>query len=170
MTTALLFLIPIMSWLDRQRGCHECPMPKIAALALLGLCVAALTGHLWPTGPTNWQSPILIAGTMTAWSVGWGQPIGWALTGQGARPFELWQVGILRKNPWVALVARGLMMALPGILILDMRTTLELAAAFGISFPLAPMLAVAVSKTGQGSWATQEYLRGGIAGVILWFI
>jgi len=166
MNAYLIAVIPLMAWLDRQRGCHECPMPKILALFLLALCVAALTGHF----DLNWQAGLLVAGTMTAWSVGWGQPIGWALTGKPVKIYELWQVGYLRKNPWAALFARGLMMALPGITIFDLYTTLELAVAFAIAFPLAPWLSVAMSRNGEGSWAQQEYLRGGIAGVLLWVL
>lgn len=163
-----VFLVLAMAFFDRQRGTPKSAelMPK--ALALLGLGLVVVTIIL---PPAPWQALALLAGTWAAYSIGFGAPLGWAITGYNPFPGawrEVWQVGGLRYRPWLSLFVRGLFHAVPGLLIGDPRAALVLAAAFGIAFPLAPWLATRVFKrAGDEAWALNEYLRGGIAAAIL---
>ena len=161
-----LLLIPVMAWLDRQRGSSKEAekIPKFLAMIGLGICVSVLTGH-W----LDWQMLVLIAGTWAAYSPGWGEPLGHAITGKTNRLWEKWQFGIIKKNPWLALIVRGLFFTIPGLAILEPMTAVKLGVAFGLAFPLGPLIATRIfKKRGDDAWALNEYIRGAFAGSVLW--
>mgnify|MGYP001604612953 CR=1 FL=1 len=162
---SMLPLIPLMAWLDRQRGRSDVTeiIPKIVALAGLGVCVSLLVGHYW-----DWQAPIIVAAVAIGYALGWGNPVGRACGGPDNGKYERWQVGILRRNVWLALAVRGSFVGLFTLVAFDPVASLKIIAAFTIVFPLAPFLVTrAFQKSGDPAWAEQEYWRGGMAGVIL---
>lgn len=190
MTLALalkLLLVPIMAWLDRQRGtprAHE-RITKLAALVGLGLGVVLL---LPPAA--LWVDVLTVAGVALGYSFGFGQPIGAIVNPPGNEAYEWYQVGPLKRHPMLALFVRG---ALVGASVLGLylvvmaaRCTFglpvaafaalapdvfaranTLAAAFALAFMCAPWFAVKLGRAGNAAWALQEYLRGGLAGAML---
>ena len=174
----LLLSIPLMSWLDRQRGTpREFELiTKSAALAGMGVLTAVLVGH-W----LDWQMLAITAAVMVIHNFSFGEPMGHALTGRGGQmaddgtTYEIWQVtALLRENPWVALGLRGLVTGLAGVAVLEPVTAVMIALAFGLAFPLAPAivryllkLPVNSGKAAGKAWAVNEYIRGGLVGALL---
>lgn len=162
----ILLLIPAMAWLDRQRGSDFTTeiIPKNVALIGLGVCVSILTGHYW-----DWRAPVLVASVAIGYNVlGWGNPVGRACGVRDDGKYEDWQVGVLRRNVWLALAVRGAFIGLCSLVALDFTAALKIAIAFAIAFPLAPLVATKIFKQrGNAAWALQEYVRGAIAGVLL---
>lgn len=166
----LLLLIPVMSWLDHQRGTPKGLeiIPKILALILMGYACAVLTGH-W----LDWQAAVITAGFAVLHNFSLGQPLGEALTGKigqadDGSSYETWQVGPL-KNCWLALSARGAVLGLAGFIALDLTAGLQIAVAWAVAFPLSAALVryVRSLRFKGGGWGLSEYLRGFIASLIL---
>ena len=163
-------LIPAMAWLDRQRGTSKETeiIAKVPALLGMGYLCAAFTGHV-----ADWQAVVITLAVAVAHSFSFGEPLGHALTGiKGATAddgttYESWQVGIPKDNPWLALTVRGLMVGAMTLLALDWVASLKIAAAFGLAFPLAPAIVRYGTKLGGAGWALQEWIRGGLIGLIL---
>lgn len=188
----LLFFIPaIMACLDRYRGGsgQDKIIPKPVALLGLGSCVILLLGvH-------DFSAVTVLAAVWAGYVTGWGQPLGRILDAKRAnRNFEWWQFGPLKKNPYLAMTVRGLLIlpaalaanamlfAISGLLMLaapsEVAQSVEalfisaaaiakLTIVFGIAFPLAPFIAVKLGKRGDAAWALQEYIRGGLIGALL---
>ena len=58
---------------------------------------------------------------------------------------------------------------IPGFAILEPTTAVKLGLAFGLAFPLGPLIATRVfKKRGDDAWALNEYIRGSFAGSVLW--
>lgn len=161
-------LVALLSWLDRQRGMpkDQETIPKIAALLGMGYVIAVLCGH-W----MDWQAIAITAGVAVLHNISFGQPLGQALTGKVAKAddgtlYEVWQFhDVLRENPWLSLILRGVMVGGAGVLALDANAAWNIALAFGVAFPLA---AVISRYALYGSWGKNEYIRGALVGVILW--
>jgi hypothetical protein len=166
----LLFLIPLMSWLDRQRGTPKETeiISKVPALLGMGYLCAVFTGHI-----LDWQAIVIMLAVAVAHNFSFGEPLGHALTGiQGATAddgstYETWQVGILKDNPWIALTVRGMMVGAMTLLALDWVASLKIAIAFGAAFPLASAIVRYGFRQGGEGWALQEWIRGGLIGLIL---
>lgn len=177
-----ILLIPIMAWLDKQRG-HSKEnetITKAAALVGLGLSIAILLGAY------NASVITIIAVTWTAYGYGFGEPLGRIVSGGATNGlYETWQIGPLRERPYLAMTVRGLLI-LPtalvanwivaivtilyaplGTLMISAVDVAKLTIAFGIAFPLAPLIAVRLGKRGDPAWALQEYLRGALIAAIL---
>lgn len=191
MTLAVkLLIVPLMAWLDRQRGTprsHE-RITKLVALVGLGLGAVLL---LPPAA--LWIDVLTVAGVALGYSFGFGQPIGAIVNPPGNEDYEWYQVGPLKRHPLLALFVRG---ALVGVSVLALYLvvmaarctfglpvaafaalapgvvdrTATLAAVFAFSFMCAPWLAVKLGRTGNAAWALQEYLRGGLAAWLLWMV
>lgn len=164
----LLLLIPLMAWFGRQQGTGKKfkKIPKAVALAGIGVCVAALTGHYW-----GWTALAIAASVAVGHAVGWGHPLGTVLGGVPNKNYEWWEVGVLRRKPWLALVARGALIGLCAMVVVtvDPRAALNITIAFAVAFPLAPFIVTRLQKlTGDTAWGKQEYWRDGMAGLILW--
>jgi len=162
-----LLLIPFMAWLDRQRGDPR-GIPKIIALIGLGACVSILTKHY-----IDWRAPIIVAAVAISYNVfGWGQAIGYAITGRNSGKYAPWQIGTtLKFNPWLALAVRGALIGICSLAALDVVAAIKITLAFAVAFPLAPYLAVHLfRKAGDDAWALMEYIRGFMAGLILWVL
>lgn len=133
-----------------------------------GLAIAALLGHGWDA-----MTFPLIALFAAGESFGWGEPLGAALDGRPMLParYERWQVGILTRNAWLALAARGLIWSLPIAVLapIDWRL-LAVVPAFSISMPLAPALVRAANRWRPSGhlWGHQEFVRGWIVAALLW--
>lgn len=172
----LLLLVPVMSWLDRQRGMPKAveTIPKLPALLGIGYLCAAMTGHF-----ADWQAVVITAVIAVAHNFSFGQPLGMALTGKtGAADdgtvYEAWQVGILRTNCWLALALRGAVLGVAGLAAYDFAAALKIAAAWAVAFPAAPAIVRYVLKmpvnTANASgkaWAANEWIRGALAGLFL---
>lgn len=100
-------------------------------------------------------------------SFGWGTVLGAYFKGTQMGPkYEFWQVGLLRTNVTVALMARGLMW---GACILpfgyfDPEVILLSFAMVGI-FPLGCWLGKHCPFSGLTPWKAQEFYRGWLVGL-----
>lgn len=173
-----ILFIPLMAWLDRQRGTPKDKeiIPKIVALLGMGYLCAFYTGHV-----LDWHTIGIVLGVSGGHALGLGEPTGHALTGKGGIPasdgtiYEKWQVGsYLRKNPWAALIVRGALVGLCALLGSDPVAALKIGIAFSIAFLVAPALVRFVMKmptkteaqSGE-AWARHEWIRGGIVATLL---
>lgn len=160
----LLLLIPVLSWLDRQRGApkEEEKIGKFPALMLMGYSTAILTGHWF-----DWQAVVITCSFAFLHNTSFGQPVGESLTGKvkpadDGSTHEEWQVGVL-KNCWLALAARGAFLGVAGWLALDLTAGLQIALAWAIAFPLSAAVIRYIVRDRRSAWARMEYLRGGLA-------
>ena len=169
----LLLLVPVLSWLDRQRGTTKAQeiITKFPALIGIGYICAIFTGHF-----TDWQALVITLSIAVLHNFSFGEPLGHALTGKGGQradddtTYEVWQVGLLKTNPWLALSVRGAVLGLAGLAVGEITTALKIAIAWSVAFPLAPAIVRFVLKKGGEGWGTNEYIRGAIAGALLWAI
>lgn len=175
----LLLFIPLMSWLDRQRGTPKDReiIPKLPALLGIGYLCAAFTGHY-----ADWQALVITAAVAVVHNFSFGEPLGHALTGRGGvaasdgTVYEQWQIGdLLKSNPWVALAVRGAMLGLAGVAALDWQAAARIAVAWAIAFPLAPAVVryalkmpTRTKEQAGLAWAVNEWTRGALAGALLW--
>jgi hypothetical protein len=161
----ILFLqkASLLSWLDRARGNPENRIPKAIALFLMGYLCALYTGHGF-----DWRAPLFMVAVWAGHGIGYGQPLGYALTGVADRGYESWQItNLLKENPWVALFMRGLFVGIAALIALDVLAAIKIALAFGLAFPLASytvryQLKMPTEDAGQAAlaWAKQEEIRG----------
>jgi hypothetical protein len=170
-----------MSWLDRQRGTTKVAekIPKLLALFGMGYLCAAYTGHWF-----DWRTPLYMVAIWAGHGIGFGQPIGFALSGvnQAEMPnppkgaeYEPWQItNLLKQNPWVALFVRGLFVGFASLIAFDPVASIKIALAFGLAFPLASYivrfhLKMPASNASEHavSWAKQEEIRGALIELIL---
>jgi hypothetical protein len=101
-------------------------------------------------------------------AMGWGHPLGWALTGAEKGAPERYEIGPLAKNPWLSLAARGLIWAIlttPVALIYD-TTILNLLWIMPLTMTVAPWIAVRTSKLLPNTWGAQEFYRGFLTGTL----
>jgi len=172
-----LLLVPVLSWLDRQRGMPKDveTIPKLPALLGIGYVCSVLTGH-W----MDWQALVITLSVAVIHNFSFGNPLGTALTGvvsvaPDGTLHEKWQVGnLLKSNPWVALSLRGAMLGMAGLLAMDYMAAVKIALAWAIAFPLSPFLVryvlrMPVKTIGQSgrAWATNEWTRGALAGLLM---
>jgi hypothetical protein len=173
----LLLLVPVMSWLDRQRGMSKDveTIPKAPALLAMGYLCALFTGHVSDPAAVGLALAFAIAD-----SIGFGEPMGHALTGKGGVPaadgtvYEGWQFGPLRTNPWLALAVRGAMLAVAGFAALDLRAAAIIGISWTLAYPAAPaivrfLLRMPTKTTAQSgrAWAANEWIRGVLAGLLM---
>ena len=156
--------------LDRLRGnpAHLFGRRIFDKLAYGAALTAALGYHHDPL--------VLAALTMLlalGMSPGWGGPMGAILGGVKMQPevLEWWQIGPLTRDPWLALVARGLLWGLPTIpvaIYLEAWPMLAfgpvLAIAFVVGMWLGPKLRFIEP---EDAWGRCEWARGWVAGVLL---
>ena len=170
-----LILVPLHSWLDRQRGTPRDTeiITKAMALAAMVFCQLILLGvHDWSVvtvGIVVW----------TGYVIGWGEPVGHIITGRHAGDYEWWQfLPVLRDNPIAALAFRGALVLPLAValniflwainfvypvvaLMIGAAVIVKLTVAYAIAFPLAPWLVLKYRKArGDQAWVEQEYVRG----------
>lgn len=169
---ALLLLVPVFAWLDRQRGTPSPDevVPKIVALAGIGLVVAFLAGVDF-----TWQLPVFaLIVAVGSGILGIGHPLGWALTGKPKGEIEGWQKGPLAENPWLALAAYGTLIGLLTLAALDWRASGKVMLALTIAYPLAPLIVRGLDSVGlvppKQAWGFSEYIRGGLIALTLWVL
>jgi len=102
-------------------------------------------------------------------SLGWGQPIGWLISGNKTGNYENWQKGILQDNPHLAVIARGLIWgSAPIFLIYWKLEILEFVISMPIAFYLAAITSKLILKKGYIiAWELHEYLRGFYLGILI---
>lgn len=168
-----ILFVPLMAWLDRQRGSPPEieVISKVPALFGMGYICAFYTGHVFDV-----QTLIIMLAVWAGHGIGYGAPLGYALTGVTGMPaddgsvYEPWQVtDLLKRNPWVALALRGVMVGAVALLSADIIAAGKIAVAFGIAFPLASYIVRyhITTSSPDDAWGKQEYVRGGLTGFIL---
>ena len=156
--------VVLMSVFDRARGNPNRGFPKAMALAVLGLAAASLL-HI--VNPVDYV--FIALAIAVGYSVGWGHPLGTALKGRPNTAYEWWQVTQpLRQYPYLALSARGAMIGLLVALSGNFHSALIVGVACAVAFPSAPAITVyGLRQVHDRGWATQEYIRGGLVGVLM---
>jgi len=154
----------LMGLMDRARGDGFNLINRTVEKLTYGWIVAALVGY-----PLHWLTPLIVGTFAVGASFGWGSVIAPAL-GHPSNTYERWQIGPLKKNVWLAAVARGVLWGLPTLPLtyFDQRIA-SITVAYTIAFPLALVL-TKVLPDKLDLWAAQEYLRGWLAGLIILFL
>jgi len=89
---------------------------------------------------------------------GWGAPLGAALQGRvmNQAHLEWWQVGPLKKRPFLALAARGFMWAGP---------------TMAVAMPLSALIAKHLPwRDTTAQWEGSEFIRGCLNAALLWAV
>lgn len=161
-----LVLVIALGGADRIRGDHyDFLFNRTSDRILYGWLMAALFGHPWDA----LTAPIVLAMSI-GMAPGWGNAIGPALAGIAPDPAraEWWQRGILLRNAWLALAARGVIWGLPFVPLVWLDPRLVLAIpAYAAAMPLAVWIANRREADGIGDWERQERLRGWLAGGLI---
>lgn len=166
MLVAQLIAVYLMGLCDRLRGDDRDLFGKrIFDKFFYGAAASCMLGHAF-----DWASLAIIAGMVVGMSIGWGNAIGPALRGQtpNVLRFEWWQRGVLARNAWAALAARGALWGLcvaPAAM-LEPRALLALPA-YTLAMPLAVWLTNRRQSPCIGNWEDQERYRGWIAGAVM---
>lgn len=160
-----LIYIPILGFMDRLRG-SSFGIGKTPEAFIYGLFVSGLLFGI----PQNYHSGIVnisfallfLAGS----SLGWGQPIGWMISGNKTGKYESWQKGILEDNVHLAVLTRGLIWGLPSLILLYWtKDVIPFAVSIPISFYLAAFISkFLVKKEIKYAWEFHEVLRGILLG------
>ncbi len=159
-----LLYIPALAFIDRLRGSQD-GIGKTPETLIYGLLVATLL-----FGYSEWGLSILFAILFLAGaSIGWGQPIGWLISGKKSGNYEWWQIGILRDNPHLAVYCRGLLWTIPvlPLIAFDIRVS-YFAAAMPMAFYAAALISHYTVKRGMKyAWEAHECIRGGLLATMI---
>lgn len=120
--------------------------------------------------PFSVETLYIIAGMFVGMTHGWGEPLGAALVGRpmDQNKLEWWQVGVLKKNTWLAVTARGVMWDVALIVGVSFAIgSLWLFPVYTIAFPAAILITNVMQRPEIGNWEHQEYIRGWLAGLLL---
>ncbi len=138
-------------------------------LLAIGYLISILLGVYWGI-----EAVKISIGVGIGFTFGWGLVIGSALNRttplehklrNPSYKWEWWQFGILKTNTYIALAFRGLMIGAP-LLIFGLYLYAGIVSlAYGISFPLSIYIVTRLNL--KDGWGKQEYLRSGIAGLIV---
>ena len=163
--TPTLFLVPVLSWLDRQRGTPKDReiLPKIATLALYGFAVLTILFIKDEQILASLVAAVLLPLNLT---FGYGYPWGWAITGKAKGQPESWQFSdLLRSHPFLSLAIRGAWVGLP---LMYFSPQLGIAISVGslIGWTLSPFLASKLPDN-VDRWAYAEYMRSVFIGLSL---
>ncbi len=140
-------------------------------LLAIGYLISILLGVYWGIEAVKISVAVGIGFTF-----GYGLLIGAGLKGisplehklRNNDKWEWWQFGILKTNTYIALSFRGLMIGAPLLIFGLYYYTLIVSLAYAISFPLSIYIVTRLNL--RDGWGKQEYLRSGIAGLILGLI
>ena len=137
----------------------------------MGVAIALLMA---PMG--YWVIPFALLWALGS-TTGWGTPIGAALNNETmGRAGEWRQVGVLKPNTFLALLARGCIWGLPVLLLSPWFVTWPAFVAISISFTAAPYLArLGKEEWFKYSWLAkrwhlQEWIRGLLTGLLTYLI
>ena len=167
-------LILLMGFFDRLRGDAFHLIHRTVEKLTYGWIVAALAGY-----PLDFFTVGIAGLWAVGMSFGWGEPLGAFLERREMSivRLEWWQRGILEKDTLLAIVARG---ALWGLCITPLAffdlDLLVIAVAITIAFTLSVFIArffIVLNNRSWyqlkgSSWEATEYLRGWIAGLIIY--
>ena len=163
----------LMGPLDAARGGHYIPRVR-ASIGSLAYAFAVA----WLLVGLHWTLPLAAAAFMLGEGMGWGCPLGAALRGSPMDAIncrsglERWQIGVLARNAWAALAARGALWGLPlallGLALQDTRL-LAMPAVMSVAMVAAPALVRAGNRWRPSDhlWGKQEFLRGWLVGALL---
>lgn len=162
MTWLLALNIIFCGFIDRMRGDPAHIVNRTFEKLLYGVAVGLLS--------VGTDSLPILASFAALFSLGssagWGEPLSSALYGKAIRldHCEWWQVGPLRKNVTLALVARGLIWGAPCALLAfwDLRALEPLMMA--VCFPLSVYIAKLIKADYINLWETNEVIRGLLIG------
>ena len=160
--------------LDRLRG-HTSHILNLRILDKLSYAVVlSLALGYSPEASLFW---FLVVAMMFGMSPGWGTPLGSALgrVPMNPRDLEWWQFGILERNAWLALSARGVIWGFPASMVALLYwdpLPLVYMPIFAVAMPLAALLGPRLPLD-DDDWGRSEWLRGWIVGAMLlvanWF-
>lgn len=155
--------IPAAAVLDRLRGDAKGP-PKFLESIVYGLVIGFALGLPYD----DWQ--LYAFGVLFAAGAapGWGEPLGAVFDKRGMFPerLERWQVGPLAKNVPLALIARGIIWGLPVLILIPWHLdVIVVPVVYAFVFPIAAYVAYAIKK--NKGWELMEYLRGGLAALLI---
>lgn len=157
-------LIALCALCNRLRGgllpkCRHC---DVAGEIGFGLALAVLLGLpplLWPALSALW---------LVGARPGWGYPMGQALLGANhaiahptAEP-ERWQIGFLKDRPWLSLVVRGAMWAVPALPLAYWHPQVLALLGMAVAMPVATLIDRAATYRIRGG----EWISGAIMGAI----
>jgi hypothetical protein len=173
-----IILITMCSIFDKCRGSKELTIiSNFAEAMLMGACLALLATIYSDYGLS--ETAAITLGFALLFAVcewpGWGAPLGALLydTEMGKTGLERWQVGILKTNPVLALIARGGIWALPALLMSCWYP--EFIYIF-VAMPVAMPVAVVVARELGGkykhknTWQLQELIRGGLCATLTYMM
>lgn len=157
---------------DRIRGgllsAHGINIPSKLETLLHGWTIALCFGHGFDLAGV-WLMIALTFGE----AVGWGHPLGWALSGVETGEPESYEVGRIADNPWVSLTVRGLLWALPAApvaWIYDPHIW-HLFWIMPLTMVAAPWIAVQTKRVSEQwfgeLWGAQEIYRGLMTGLFV---
>lgn len=153
----MTLLVILCGLLDRVRGDKFDLIGKGFEKIVYGWVIAHILGH-----SQDWWTVYIIISFAAGMSTGWGQPIGEALNPGTRKRYHWYEVGILKDDPWLSLMARGF---IAGSLLLPFFP--QVSGACMVAFPMA----VYIAKLTKSTYAAehQEYYRGWIIGGLLVF-
>ena len=149
--------------LDAARGGYFLPRVKASIATWVYSAAVALM-----LGAEGWLFLAVMIAFRLGESFGWGCPLGAALRGGPMlcdSGLEWWQRGPLKRDPWLALLARGALWGLP-VAALGFYFMLPLMAFAMVAAPAA-VRAWNDWEPSDHLWGAQEFLRGWIIGAIL---
>ena len=157
----IYFIFALLGPLDAARGGYFTSIRASIATWVYAAAVAFMLGA------TGWLFLAVMAAFRLGESFGWGCPLGAALFGNKMDPaeYEWWQRGPLRKDPWLALVARGAMWGLP-VALLGYHYMLGIMTIAMVAAP-AIVRQIHVRRPFKNAWGAQEFVRGWIIGALL---
>jgi hypothetical protein len=153
----------LMGLLDRVRG-DSFGLSKGIEQVIYGLFIAVYVINLDPFSSVAFAACFALGS-----SIGWGEPLGAYLHNIAMRQnnLEWWQVSILKTDVKLALIARGVLWGLPLILLSYLLNDESIALA-GMAYMLAFPFAVFVAAKEGKDWEFQEWLRGCLAGALIY--
>lgn len=139
---------------DRVRGSGWFKYGHDYGLVAMGMIVAFMLNL------SGWKALYTVAAVAFGGAPGWGNPLGAAYDGRPMEHnnYEWWQVGLLRRSIFAALVARGFLW---GVLLLPI--SIPAAIAFTVAFVVTPYLA----RWTRMSWGWMEFSRGALVAFLI---
>lgn len=159
-----LFCIPAFAIMDRMRG-SQVGIGKTPEALIYGALVSLLLFGYSELYLNGLFAILFLAGS----SLGWGQPIGWLISGKKSGNYEAWQIGGLQDSAHLAVIVRGYLWVLPTLplVFIDIRVS-YFAAAMPIAFYAAALISHYTVKAGiKYAWEAHECIRGGLLAILI---
>lgn len=161
-------LVVLSGLMDRVRGDSFHFFNRAADKLVYGWVIAALFQH-----PFDWLTPAIMVAFLLGSSPGWGDSMGAILQKRELNPElvardHFWQVGLLKRNKWAAAVVRGALWGAPVAALGYFDPMLYYAIPVYIAAYVGSLVIAMLFL--KGNWGHAEWLRGLIAGVLIWAV